>query len=574
MMHKIMAEASRSIIGMLSAKPDPMETRTAYNHFSVLLNPGDDRVRPALDSGTTDLADDNRGEQPLDQFMDDEAAPVPSASNSDIAKTVAKKVFPHHSAGDISQASDISQSSSSVSDTDRFISQLLPAANRPVGNQSTALADQKSTMAEKALLQANPSTVGNYQSGLSVDQSASAGETIAPVQVSLPSPLPAADRQSDEPKKTLGEVAKVASIPLIFVDGPMADNRQVNPEVGDLKQSAASNAAATKTQLSPELAQQPVSEKVTQTPVENKLAIESKSPAAFKPALESAPSAETKNVETIPVTKTGLSDAMALANSGIDKPMATKPLSAPPEAGKSQDLDSERKISDLLNFRSANKHKADALPQRIYSENGDVAPSVSGEKPIRIENKPSFAEMESRSGAAALNSDVELVAPVSSSPVTGIQNSTQRTVVFDWNAPQFAERFASEIRDLTISGDLKKFEINPRNMGRLEVSLITRGQMEIIQIEAESNAVRDVIAQNSQAIQEMLKGQGRSDLQLRIDVRENAAFASPNDGMNFGQQDSPAAQEDRPRQSQSQGPALASASETGPQIDSDNSRYA
>ena len=49
-----------------------------------------------------------------------------------------------------------------------------------------------------------------------------------------------------------------------------------------------------------------------------------------------------------------------------------------------------------------------------------------------------------------------------------IQAATHKTVNFDWNAPNFAGRFAAEVSGMTTIGDSKKFEINPRNLGRLE----------------------------------------------------------------------------------------------------------
>jgi len=125
--------------------------------------------------------------------------------------------------------------------------------------------------------------------------------------------------------------------------------------------------------------------------------------------------------------------------------------------------------------------------------------------------------------------------PISNLP---LQAATHKIVNFDWTAPNFAGRFAAEVSGITTIGDSKKFVINPRNLGRLEVSFVSRGAAEFIRIEAETDAARDVILQNAQAIQDMLKAQGRSDLTIRVDVKESG-FSSLNGGdLNQAQQDS------------------------------------
>lgn len=167
---------------------------------------------------------------------------------------------------------------------------------------------------------------------------------------------------------------------------------------------------------------------------------------------------------------------------------------------------------------------------------------VSNNAVERVTQKPTSDFYSPKSEAANIEkllSDIEL--PTSSVDRTSSPNipahlanlttaaANPKPTVFDWTSPNFAERFATEISDLTVNGALKKFEINPRNLGRLEVALIARGNSEIIQIEAESLAARDVIIQHSQVIQDMLKAQGRSDLTIRVDLRDGA-FADTSNG--------------------------------------------
>lgn len=133
--------------------------------------------------------------------------------------------------------------------------------------------------------------------------------------------------------------------------------------------------------------------------------------------------------------------------------------------------------------------------------------------------------------AGGMGEAAPIISPLN---ISASADGAQRAASFDWNAPQFAQRLAREISDLTATGDTKKFEINPRNLGRLEISMITRGANEIIQIKTDSDIAREVIVQHNQVVQDMLRAQGRSDLTVRVDVKENG-FASQNNGQNNGE---------------------------------------
>lgn len=435
MIGKIMSEASHSIIGMLSAKPLDMETRTANNEFSSLLLPGENRSSLTLDYSGADTAEDNSSDQFLAQLIGSDDQPAPPLNDRDVAKAIAANISIESNEGDTELPSDTTASSGSVSEIERFISFLQPSSG-----ESATVSDEGHLNAERA---------------------------------------------GDQSKRSLIRLDTAAD--------------------ADIDQKAVVDTDA----------------------------------------------------ETIDPNK----------NIGLDGKTPLAP-STPSDVG------SERKIRDSLDLRLANKGKVEDAASR-KAKNFDVSDlEVVVDEPMKIETKLPLKEMENFPAAGHLERNIELSGPANSAPVLGRQNAAARTVSFDWNAPQFAERFASEISDLTISGDLKKFEINPRNLGRLEVSLISRGGSDIIQIETENEAVREMIAQNSQAIQDMLKGQGRSDLTLRVDVRENMSAAPQNDSMNFAQQDSTEDREKGSASFQNRGTAVGTEIDIDPQGPSDNSRYA
>lgn len=311
---------------------------------------------------------------------------------------------------------------------------------------------------------------------------------------------------------------------------------------------------------------------------------ENKSPAVFKPAISGNQSTDNKSaLENTGKAENAISSTSSQGKQvlGIDMPkpalVVTKSTDIMPSGVSATPMvaGTERKIRDSLDLRLASKGKPDASkrPQAAETEVRDIA--IAADKPMKIETKLPFVEMETFPAATQLEKNVELSASLHSTPVTGGQNTPAKTVSFDWNAPQFAQRFAAEVSDLSISGDLKKFEINPRNLGRLEVSFVSRGGAEVLQIDAESEAAREMIVQHSQAIQDMLKAQGRSDLTLRVDVRENMFAGAHNENMNFSQQDGANEQEGRPApSSQNRGAAMSAEGDVDPPAPSDNSRYA
>ena len=150
----------------------------------------------------------------------------------------------------------------------------------------------------------------------------------------------------------------------------------------------------------------------------------------------------------------------------------------------------------------------------------------------------------------------------------------RRAGSFDLTAPQVAERLAAEIADVSTSGGAKTFEINPRNLGRMEISFTTRGSIEIIEIQTEHRAAKDMIVQHSQLLQDILKSQGRDDLTLRVDVKESNLTSTRTDGGSLSQQENRDAREQqaRPSQRNSMVSTVDYADENGQPTD--NSRYA
>lgn len=165
--------------------------------------------------------------------------------------------------------------------------------------------------------------------------------------------------------------------------------------------------------------------------------------------------------------------------------------------------------------------------------------------------------------------------PLASFPAQlAVRETIQKPAPFDMSAPQFAERLAAEIADISVTGRPKTFEINPRNLGRMEITFTTRGSTEIIEIQTDHRAAKDIIVQHSQLLQDILKSQGRDDLTFRVDVKENMFSSSKTDGGNLSQQENRDAREQQARPSQRRQMTSSFDSATGNETASDSSRYA
>ncbi|MEW4466473.1 hypothetical protein AB1K62_01400 [Parasphingorhabdus sp. JC815] len=480
MITKIMSEASRSIIGMLSAKPVDMETRSANMEFSSLLLSGENRSRATIEN-VADADKESGAEDNIEQFLSQlTGLPVVPVNNKDTAKTIGMNVPVTASDGKTQLPSDLSQSSASTSGSERF-SQAKPVLGEQSGNDARA-----NVSSPKA----------DAMTGLSNRTST---EANVDAQIDPKPSFPTDDKSSSADEKKLSALSTASIAKNITQDGDKAS-------------------------------------------------------VAAKPYNEAQ------------------SDDKSRANGSGKAPLAalgTQSVNLEP-SGAGQ------KVQELLNLQQTARGKAVASKEQRPAVTNAREAAIAA-KPMKTEGGSFFLDMDNLPVAGHQDKNVELPAAVqASSPnaVTAGNNSAAKTVSFDWNAPQFAERFAAEMLELTVNGDHKKFEINPRNMGRLELSFLSRGSAEVMRIETESDAAREVIMQHSQAIQDLLKASGRSDLTLRVDVRENMFAASDNSGMNFNQQENTGERKEGSTPSGHGRTASSIESDTEPLRSTDNSRYA
>ena len=181
---------------------------------------------------------------------------------------------------------------------------------------------------------------------------------------------------------------------------------------------------------------------------------------------------------------------------------------------------------------------------------------------------------DAQSAIKSFDTAMEQLPLASSSAQLAARDTIQKPAVFDMNSPQIAERLGAEIADISGNGGTKKFEISPRNLGRMEIIFSTRGGTETVEIQTDHRAAKDLIVQHSQALQDILKSQGRDDLTLRVDVKENMFSSSRSDDGNLSHQENGTArdQQDRPSQNGQIAQSFDSAAEKAPAAD--NSRYA
>ncbi len=225
----------------------------------------------------------------------------------------------------------------------------------------------------------------------------------------------------------------------------------------------------------------------------------------------------------------------------------------------------QRDALSKLNQLGLRSSPSDVLP---------VAPTDLKDSVLSDNKFVEAAKLESQPANKSLDKLIEQQPITNSSAQLAVRETLQKPVSFDMSSPQIAERLASEIVDLSVSGGPKKFELNPRNLGRMEITFATRGGIEVIEIQTEHRAAKDMIVQHSQLLQDILKSQGRDDLTLRVDVKENMPSSTKNEGGNLAQQENRDSREQPARPSQRR--PMASSFDSSPENDpaSDNSRYA
>ncbi len=270
-------------------------------------------------------------------------------------------------------------------------------------------------------------------------------------------------------------------------------------------------------------------------------------------------------------------------------------IAAAAKASKSHELEAlDVQFNDQTSKLEAGKHAAALSP--LVTKGGGQADARSGlgqfdfrsspqgllpvatsdlKKPIVTDGE--FVEsvkLDLQPKIKALETSIEQQ-PLANFPAQlAVRETTQKPVLFNMSAPQIAERLAAEIADISVTGGPKTFEINPRNLGRMEIIFTTRGSTEIIEIQTEHRAAKDIIVQHSQLLQDILKSQGRDDLTLRVDVKENTFSSSRTDGGNLSQQENRDAREQQARPSQHRQMASSFDNTTENDPASDSSRYA
>ncbi|MEH6789216.1 flagellar hook-length control protein FliK [Parasphingorhabdus sp.] len=267
--------------------------------------------------------------------------------------------------------------------------------------------------------------------------------------------------------------------------------------------------------------------------------------------------------------ETAVADDRA-ADQAQQSPIAARVQTSGADAAKL--LDHEREEAN-------NKGTSAALAASLTTSE-PVRPLAASLSPLMVKRtlqssaQDEAVTVEPQLPAKAIDVVVSQPAMNSFSLIPPVRETVAGAASFDLSAPRLAERLAAEISELSASGGTKKFEINPRNLGRMEIIFTTRGSTEIIEIQTENRSAKDIIMQHSQVLQDMLKAQGREDLSLRIDVKDSmSSFAKAENG-NLFQQDSRDAREQqaRPGRPGRTLPVFDRAGESDSA--SDNSRYA
>ncbi len=592
MIGKIMAEASHSIIGMLSAKPSDMETRTASDAFSALLMPGEDRPAPVMQNGGTDVVEETGIEQFVSQLLGFDNQPRSQSNARDITGTVSTQIVQDAEADKSDLSLETSPSPAPASQIGRFIA-VQPQPQDPLEKAALKGSSESETDNRDLIISAMTSDRLN-QSSISVDQSDLKANPAPRGRDPLPADMPVSGNETVTVSHPLSDVGKIATMPIILVDQPVPSSEKTTTVGSEPKAQIATEmprmqlsdkkAAGIKAGLQPAPAisdepvvQDSIKPEITSTThraeVKSTIALDLPKPmAASSKVIDITP---TENAQKAAPTVPPL---MAKPYSDVNRSAPIKTHESTVKTGLAQSIpqvdSSERKIMAPLDLRLANTGKRDS---KVAEMPADIAArEVTGkiEKPVSIETKRPLVDMDSAPAMVSLERHSEALTPVAATPVTATQNLAGKTISFDWTAPQFAERFATELSDMTVSGDLKRFEINPRNMGRLEISFVARGTQEIIRIETENDAVREMIVQHSQAIQDMLKAQGRSDLTLRVDIKENTLGSSQSDMMDFAQQENESTHQERSNPSPDREHVMTTDRPSDPQEPSDNSRYA
>ena len=510
MIGKIMSEAAHSIIGMLSAKPVAMERSPINSDFGSLLRPAEGR--PQSNNGDTEV-------DALDMAI--------------VGSWDGNAALAQH----------------------RETTNGLPFANFSIGNMilGPAGTSQKLNQDPTVFGQDSLTHTGSQEitdaSVLVTDETANPTNGVASEILS---------RQSNAIADTGFQIDKVPDIGLADIaDARLAGNNIEAKDGADIvdgdKRRNQLALKAEELQVQPRSRENPVGDGILPSGDKGLLKLQN---------LQSQMSRE--NADFVQSSAAG----MKLSDTELSAVKA-----ANPETGK------QAASSSLpgLNGGEQKDMRSEFSPSAFRLPLQDISPdsAIRQPKPNVVDDETSGAtKLDSQSIAKSSEASIEQQAIASPAIQPAVRDMMRRTGSFDLSAPQVAERLAAEISDVSTNGGRKTFEINPRNLGRMEITFTTRGSTEVVEIQTENRAAKDIIVQNSQLLQDILKSQGRDDLTFRVDVKESMATSTRTDGNHLSQQENRDTQEQQARPSQHDRMISTpdNIDEDGPA--SDNSRYA
>ncbi|MEP3227120.1 MAG: hypothetical protein ABJO01_14170 [Parasphingorhabdus sp.] len=570
-----MTEASHSIIGMLSAKPLDMETGTGNNAFNALLTSGESRPDVALLRDDSETIEEPNSDAFLEQMINPDQVSISTAQPS---KTRVGKIV-----DDADHRPDQIIATELPTDIGAFVSKMsspMLAADR-THSDNTSHSTGSFNAANASI--ANRAKAENLSS--------SQRQPLAP-EHSVNRSTPIATDATPPSRNAVLNIDSVAKIPTPPINLPADDMVSGRDAAAQRENKGEGRKAIAQVNLSSRLISETreprdeSSKEYRAIKLSDHAIVRNRSPEALKPTLQNLPAnpigAVTGNngkesavpshgpsggldKNSVPAT-----DIEIHARAVIDVLRGKTPGAAAPSIS----VGPTRPALDNIDPKASAAQKFDPIKGSDALELKKPMLPAAAEKSMTTGLKPFAVDGKNSSVDLGLQDQVDLPTATAAAATLGASSLTQKSVNFDSNAPQFPERFASEIGDLKINGDLKKFELNPRNLGRLEVSFVTRGGTEMLMIEADNEAARDMILKHGQAIQDLLKSQGRTDLGLRIDLRDNGLAGGHNETMAFDRHDNETADNRDAKQAIRQSQSQLSESEDSADEATDTSRYA
>lgn len=522
MIGKIFSGAPHSVTGTLSAKPSGMENNALTSDFGSLLRmPGQlHQIRSGEDEIETARFD-------LENFLGIDPA---SAQSRDMSIGLS---FINQSIGKAIRENDVSRTGDALPGLGTEENAELKAAGSPgkpghllPGSEPNVLAHGK--MAGQMLPAIEPSSVIRGNAVSTGDRSQIDPMAITGIDKVVAGRVPDGESQTDKSAVLVGRGEPGRQ--------DMGNAKGV-VQPSDLRGSDADAEISQNGDRHP-LKQQPQQHNLRGETAEQPLPV-ARTPATALLDAQSAP--------------LGAQTMKAVSNelAGVASQIASK-ISAPKD---------RRSELDQLGLRTVHREPAPAIMNGLRSDATDNTRVV---EPIELDGAPKLKTSES---------PLVQPMPVHSPEPTMVREPGQKLATFDMSTPLVAQRLAAEIVEISANGETRKFEMNPRNLGRMEIVFTTRGSVEFIEIQTERPAAKEAIMQHSQLLQDLLKSQGRDDLTVRVEVKETMLSGSRSDGTNLSQQEHRGTRDEQPRPSQRRASEMLGGTvEDHPA--SDNNRYA